>query len=138
MILKRVWRNESATYGVLIDDVPFAVTLELPWKWNKQNLSCIPEGRYFCKRIISPRFGKVPEVTDVPGRSHILIHTGNIDADTKGCIIIGEQFENIFLKNKWWNAILQSRKAFKELTKRTAKNKDGFWLEIVDCTKGES
>ena len=131
MILKRIWESETATYGVLIDDVPFAVTLELPWKQNMRSLSCIPAGMYSCRKHISPHFGEVFKLLDVSGRTNILMHKGNVDADTKGCIIIAAQYERIFYKQKWWNAVLRSRKGFNELMKRGG---NGFWLEIIDYT----
>jgi len=64
-------------------------TLELPDLGNQQNISCIPEGKYEVHRICSPKFGKCFHVQDVPGRSEILIHKGNYNKDTHGCILIG-------------------------------------------------
>ena len=32
-------------------------------------------------------------VSNVPGRSSILIHAGNWDHNTQGCILLGEKFE---------------------------------------------
>ncbi len=64
-------------------------TLELPDLGNQQNISCIPEGEYEVHRIYSPKFGKCFHVQDVPGRSEILIHKGNYNKDTHGCILIG-------------------------------------------------
>lgn len=91
--LIRVAYGEKGTFGVLLyDKYPFAVTVERPWVENKRNVSCIPEGTYVCKRILSPKFGDTFEVTGVPNRSAILFHKGNISEDTHGCIIVGEQF----------------------------------------------
>lgn len=131
MTLKRIFESRTATYGVLIDDVPFAVTLELAWRGNEANMSCIPAGVYYCRRHNSPHFGEVFKLQNVPNRTNILMHKGNIDADTKGCILVAEQYERIFYKQRWWNAVLRSRKGFNELMKRGGEN---FWLEIVDCT----
>lgn len=64
-------------------------TLELPDLGNQQNISCIPEGEYEVHRIYSPRFGKCFHIQDVPGRSEILIHKGNYNKDTHGCILVG-------------------------------------------------
>jgi len=124
MILKRIWGSGTATYGVLIDDVPFAVTLELPWRNNQQDISCIPAGNYYCRK-----FRQVFQVINVPGRKDILIHKGNLDIETKGCILVGEQYEKLFHKSKWWNGILQSRKGFNELLQRGG---DGFRLDIKE------
>ena len=72
-------------------------TLELPWKENKSQVSCIPTGTYTCKITNSPKFGKVYNVQNVEGRSNILIHAGNVAGDTSkgyksdvlGCILVG-------------------------------------------------
>lgn len=95
MKIRRLTRShDKPTYGVLLrdDGVPFALTLERPWLSNMKNRSCIPEGRYVAKRHVSPRFGETFWVQDVPGRSEILFHKGNIDDDSHGCILVGEQF----------------------------------------------
>lgn len=82
------------TYGVLIRErgVPFALTLERPWLDNQRSVSCIPAGTYRAIRHLSPRFGETFWLQDVPGRSEILFHKGNIDDDTHGCVLVGEQF----------------------------------------------
>lgn len=64
-------------------------TLELPDLGNQQNISCIPEGEYEVHRIYSPKFGKCFHLQAVPGRTEILIHKGNYNKDTHGCILIG-------------------------------------------------
>ena len=117
LTLKRVATNNDGTFGVLIDElVPFALTLELPWENNLRNKSCIPSGTYSCKRIVSPKFGNTFTVQEVSNRTHILFHRGNVEEDTEGCILIGEQFE--YLHDKI--AILGSRKGFGEFMGRLA------------------
>jgi len=71
-------------------------TIELPWKDNQRNLSCIPEGAYMVEKFNSPSKGLCFHVQDVPERSAILIHKGNYATslnnrkiDTKGCILPG-------------------------------------------------
>lgn len=55
----------------------------------------IPTGKYSCDLTYSPRFHKLlPLVNNVSGRSGIRIHSGNTFEDTKGCILIGEEFVN--------------------------------------------
>lgn len=102
MILKRVSYSDHGTFGVLLyENIPFAVTLERPWRDNRRSESCIPTGEYSCLRCRrspdygyadSPRFGDTFQVYNVPGRSKILFHKGNLDDDSHGCILIGEQF----------------------------------------------
>ena len=65
------------------------LTLELPDLGNQKNISCIPEGKYTVHRIYSPKFGNCFHVLDVPGRTEILIHRGNYNKDTRGCILVG-------------------------------------------------
>lgn len=101
------------------------MTLELPWEDNLPNVSCIPTGAYNCRKVISPKFGKTFEVTNVPDRSHILFHKGNIADDTHGCIIVGELFDPL----NGESAVLSSGKAFKEFLLRL-KNQDTFLLTI--------
>jgi hypothetical protein len=62
-------------------------SIELPWKDNRHQVSCIPEGSYAIGRRFSPRFGWHLEVKGVAKRSGILIHPAN-DAlhELKGCI----------------------------------------------------
>lgn len=106
--LKRIANPWDATLGVLsIDGIPFCVTLEDGWKNNQKGISCIPEGDYVAKRVNSPKFGNVFEIKDVPNRLHILIHAGNTEEDTTGCILLGTSFGTI----NGQPAILQSQRA---------------------------
>ena len=112
----RVSDIEDGTFGVFFADydIPFALTLERNWVQNKKEESCIPMGDYICQRIVSPKYGDVFEVINVPQRTHILVHKGNVEDDSKGCILIGEQFG--FLKNKV--AITHSGDGFNEFMNR--------------------
>ena len=114
LLLKR-HVTEHAIFGFLIGEgnVPFAVTLELPWKENQSRISSIPMGVYKCKRVQSPKFGNTFEITGVEGRSHILFHGGNAVADTLGCVLIGHGFD--LVKGK--PGIVQSQKEFGEFLK---------------------
>lgn len=89
----RVEQGEEGTFGVLkLNGQAYCVTLEPPQRGNAQNISCIPAGEYHCKRVSSPRFGETFEIMDVPGRSHILFHAGNVVDDTSGCVLLGRHF----------------------------------------------
>jgi hypothetical protein len=76
-------------------------TIELPWKDNNQNTSCIPEGTYDVIKTISPTKGKgmIFLLKDVPNRTAIEIHIGNYvtgnHIDTEGCILPGMRFVDI-------------------------------------------
>ena len=125
--LIRVVENKHGTYGVLIDgDTPICLTLERRWKNNKKNVSCIPTEIYMCKRVNSPRFGDTFKVLNVPKRSHILFHKGNLAEDSHGCIILGEQYGHPTLGE---DALFSSGVAFKEFLGRT-KDLNEFMLAI--------
>lgn len=103
--LKRIAQTADGTFGVLLHkDVPFALTLERPWRNNAARVSCIPAGTYkisLCSRSAdygfkpSPRFGDVYQILNVAGRSKVLIHAGNTIDDTEGCVLLGECFAPI-------------------------------------------
>ena len=128
--LIRVAYIEDGTFGVLFDEeTPFCLTLEREWKDNRKGESCIPVGTYSCKRVISPKFGNTFEVCNVPGRSHILFHKGNLEDDSHGCILTGEEYGKY--KNKI--AIFSSGKAFSEFWERL-KGLMNFELEVKKCS----
>lgn len=64
-------------------------TAEEEWQNNRPNISCVPADSYLCKRVNSPKFGITFEVTNVPGRTHILFHPLNTEEGSRGCIGIG-------------------------------------------------
>ena len=77
-------------------------TLELPWKDNKKEVSCIDSGYYTNVKQFSAtgKLGKRLEIPDVPGRTDIRFHAGNYPKDTKGCILVGEYSdEPDYIKN---------------------------------------
>lgn len=109
--LIRVGESHRGTFGVLrYRQIPFALTLERPWLDNAVAVSCIPPGRYVCRRVRSAKFGITFEVTEVPGRSHILFHKGNTIDDTEGCILVAEEFSGTFDKPM----IVSSERGYRE------------------------
>jgi len=113
--------NEDGTFGMMLDgQSPFCLTLEREWVDNKKGESCIPNGIYLCKRVQSPKFGNTFEICNVPNRTEILFHKGNIEDDSHGCIILGEQFEPIrTYEHGLKNGVLSSGKAMEEFLERT-------------------
>ena len=111
--LLRTRTSDQGTEGTLITDGFMCKTLELPWRENRQSISCIPSGEYNVVIRKSPKYGSTYWVTKVPNRSYILIHAGNWAGDTKkgfkthvnGCILLGKKHG--FLSDQ--RAILNSR-----------------------------
>ena len=105
------------TFGVFLREtgVPFALTLERPWRDNQRSISCIPRGRYTAKRHISPKFGETFWLQDVPGRSEILLHKGNLADDSHGCILVGEKFDPV----NGQDGITASKEGFDEFLRLT-------------------
>lgn len=109
--LIRLEESEQGTIGILkIDKIVFCYTLEPTDKLNKSNESSIPAQQYICERVFSSKFGGTFEILNVPNRSHILFHAGNIQGDTLGCILLGETIGKL----KGNRAILNSGKTFKK------------------------
>jgi len=108
--LIRIEQGEDGTFGVLrINGRAWCVTLEPPDNNNARSISRIPRGEYVCRRVRSPRFGTAFEVADVPGRSHILLHPGNVVRDTQGCVLLGRNFGQL----QGGRAVLNSGSTFK-------------------------
>jgi hypothetical protein len=120
--LTRIGEYNNATYGALtVNGRPMCVTLEDLWRENQTSVSCIPKGKYSISWHTSPKFGGCYIVNDVPGRSHILIHAGNTDRDTSGCILLGLSFGI--------NSIVSSRAAIDLF--HSVMNQEPGTLEIV-------
>ena len=105
----RIEQGAEGTFGVVtIDGVAFCVSLELPWRNNQEDISCIPAGQYYCQRHNSPRFGDTFLVLDVEDRDDILFHPGNWVTDTEGCLLLGQYWD----KMRGDRAIKNSGKTF--------------------------
>lgn len=110
-VLQRLDYTDRATFGQLFDEdgKQVCVTLELPWKYNAKDESCIPTGTYRGFLRKSPKRGYLLyELLAVPGRTHIEIHIGNTTADSKGCVLVGMRFGEL----NGVKAVLDSRPAF--------------------------
>lgn len=105
-------------------------TLELPWRSNMRNVSCIPEGLYGCKRTYDRKTTgglEIPvtfQVTGVDRRDGILFHVGNTAKDTHGCILLGLGFgiidkqRGILNSKLGFQMFLESLKGVNEFTLR--------------------
>jgi len=85
--LLRVYDTRATNGEIRMEGELMCYAIELPWKDNARNISCIPEGSYPLSKRYSKRFGWHILIKDVPGRSSILIHPAN-DAkkELQGCI----------------------------------------------------
>ena len=101
MLIHRIRNKDKQTNGngYIYNDEGHIIhkfyTLELPWKNNETSISCIPLGIYDVKKRKSAKFGNHFHVLDVPGRSFILLHHGNYYTDIRGCILVGQDIEDI-------------------------------------------
>lgn len=84
----RKWPRSKYIMGqMFLDGAFFCHTMEPP---SKGEHPCIPAGKYDVEMYPSAKFrGMRPIVLNVPGRSGILIHEGNLPHQTKGCILVG-------------------------------------------------
>lgn len=114
LLLKRVDKQPKYTIGQLyVNNEYFCDTLEDTDRDLEQNMpedkisklkvygqTAIPKGVYkIDMNTISSKFkdkswakpldGKVPRLLNVPGFEGVLIHPGNVVADTYGCILVG-------------------------------------------------
>lgn len=89
--LQRDHEDKYGTRGrLLYNGQLLCHTLEEPWRNNERKVSCIPPDKvYDCRTHNGAHFTEVWEVTKVPDRTAILIHSGNTLRDTEGCILVG-------------------------------------------------
>ena len=106
-VTRNVFTEESTLGEMTVGGVHECFTLEDRARQGPKipGATAIPMGTY---RVIidhSNRFGRyMPHILDVPGFEGIRIHSGNVAADTEGCILLGTQ--------KARDRIVDSRAAF--------------------------
>lgn len=98
--LLRLQQDDTQTLGRFyafdgIYQVFSCVTLELPDRENQTSISRVPAGKYTCKRRYSEKYGNHYILMDVEGREYILMHFGNYYTNTRGCILMGNDFADI-------------------------------------------
>lgn len=89
LLVERDPSVDAGTFGsaTLFDDAGDHLagpwhSLEPPWRDNKPNISCIPDGVYTAELIHSPRFDReLYRLKDVPERSNAEIHPANWGGD---------------------------------------------------------
>lgn len=104
--LTREKSDDKQTLGVIAtlngSELWVAKTLELPWKGNANDISCIPTGIYLCRYTRSNRLSNAAghdvftyEVLNVPGRAGIRMHSANYFSQLLGCIALGDTLKDI-------------------------------------------
>jgi len=109
LVLTRTYFTSGTNGELVYNGKTICHTIELPWKDNLSNVSCIPEGEYFLQKRYSSRFRWHLEIIDVHNRRLILFHPANIALkELRGCIAPVSQLVGIGLG-------VQSNKAFTKL-----------------------
>ena len=126
----RISSEKDSTSGILFDttnDKKFlCYTLEDEKRDEKvMGETRIPEGTYEIKlrtvggfhQKYTKRFGNIHRgmlhITSVPGFDYILIHCGNTDEHTAGCLLVGDSQENNqLIKNGFIGKSTQAYKRF--------------------------
>ena len=116
------------TFGALIiDSKLFCWTLEPPDELNQVSISSIPAQQYRCRRYSSDQYPDTFKVMNVPGRTSILFHKGNLNEHTEGCILVGEKIGKL----RAGRALLNSGNTFKQFME-IMEGIDEFSLTIVE------
>ena len=136
--VKRIAKRSTYTIGKMyIDGNYFCDTLEDVDRGINQKDSldtikkikvvgatAIPTGTYKVIVNMSPKFQRnLPRLIDVPGFEGILIHRGNTDKDTAGCILVGE--------NKVVGKVINSTVYEKKLVNILQNTKEDIIITIV-------
>jgi hypothetical protein len=137
--LLRYFDSGKATAGLLFIDGKFeCYTLEDEKRDVKVMAeTCIPAGTYEIKlrtegthhidykKKFSNHIGML-HLQDVPNFQYILIHIGNTDSDSAGCVLVGNQVTKV-------PSLVDSTGAYKELYSKVSKalsNKEKVTIEI--------
>lgn len=106
VVIARLKSGDTGTFGKLMTEGFSCYTGELPWRDNRNKVSCIPTGTYNVALRQSPKFGRIYEIKGIIGRSYVLIHSGNFAGDislgwashVEGCVLLGNKLGK--LQNK--------------------------------------
>jgi hypothetical protein len=135
--------TDHGTPGVLLreDGSRIAYTLELPWRGNRRMRSSIPPGSYPARYVVTEkRPAGVYLLEGVPGRSSILIHSGNVagdvekglESDVLGCILLGRTRGT----RRGQRAVLLSKPAVAAFVAEMKRKP--FTVEVIQWTSAQS
>ena len=149
----RISSGTDSTNGILLESIEQGNEIDGCWKQRKflaytledeqrdkkvYGETRIPNGTYklglrkeggyharYSKRFSDFHIGML-HVLNVPGFEYILIHCGNTDEHTAGCLLVGDSQENNQIKKDGF--IGKSSQAYKRIYPRIA--------EAIDCGEG--
>lgn len=98
MILTRKLNLSDGIFGELksADGFFLCATLEHAYPDGANFCAKLPSGTYVCQRGLHRLSGMANsfetfEITNVIGHTNILIHVGNYNNDSSGCVLVGEK-----------------------------------------------
>lgn len=94
LVISRTYQKDC-TLGVVNFDNQRCFSLELPWKDNKEDESCIPPGLYIARFRNSPSNGPCLQFDNVVMRTYVQIHSANFTRQLLGCIAVGDSIADI-------------------------------------------
>src|SRR5262245_33037147 len=129
-VVRKEFTSRSTIGELYVDDTFECFTLEDVVRPVKiPGMTAIPERTYCVIVSFSARFQRLlPELQDVPKFTGVRIHSGNTDADTEGCILVGQTENTDFIGS--------SRAAFNKLFPKiqAAAQKEKIFLEVTSVT----
>lgn len=147
LTVQRYNSSSESTLGMLFIDCKFeCYTLEDEYRTQKvKGETRIPAGKYkvelrreggFHSRYLQ-KFGQTFHkgmlwVKDVPNFEYILIHIGNDDGDTAGCLLVGNTANNNNLGKGFIGASTDAYKKFYPKVADALMNGEEVWIEYKD------
>jgi hypothetical protein len=128
-VVRTTFTDRSTIGEMHVDDAFACFTLEDAVRPVKvPGMTAIPEGVYVMTVSFSSRFQRLlPEIHNVREFTGVRVHAGNTDADTEGCILVGQTRAADFVGN--------SRAAFNKLFPRiqAAAQREKIFIEVTSA-----
>jgi len=124
--LFRLEQTDQGALGALVLGGQYFCSFLMPDAGDPDRFQ-ISAGKYKCRRYHGTKWKDTFEIV-VEGHTALLFHSGNVEAHSMGCVLLG-QYPG---KLKGQRAVLNSGVTFKEFMRRLENVKE-FDLYIVDC-----